>query len=80
MAATLQRKCSCGMIFEIITKIIARIIVPRNSFVITSARMVVRLKDTPAKGLEKGVGQGLGFKGSVRGGGLEQVCGLLVLL
>ena len=40
MAATLQRKCSCGIILVIITKIITKIIVPRNYFVIISARMV----------------------------------------
>ena len=39
MAATLQRKCSGEIIFVIITKIITKI-VPRNYFVIVSARMV----------------------------------------
>ena len=33
VAATLQRKCSCGIIFVTITKIITKIIVPRNYFV-----------------------------------------------
>ena len=41
VAATLQRKCSGGINFVIITKIITKIIVPRNYFVIISARMVV---------------------------------------
>ena len=40
MAATLQRKSSGGIIFVIITKIITKEIVPRNYFVIISARMV----------------------------------------
>ena len=40
-AATLQRKCSGGINFVIITKIITKIIVPRNYFVIISARMVL---------------------------------------
>ena len=40
VAATLQRKCSGGIIFVIITKIITKIIVPSNYFVIISARMV----------------------------------------
>ena len=40
VAATLQRKCSGGIIFVRITKIITRIIDPRNYFVIISARMV----------------------------------------
>ena len=40
VAATLQRKCSSGINFVRITKIIAKIIVPRNYFVIISARMV----------------------------------------
>ena len=39
VAATLQRKCSGGIIFVIITKIITKIIVPRNYFVIVSARI-----------------------------------------
>ena len=39
MAATLQRKCSGGIILVIVTKIITKIIVPRNYFAITSARM-----------------------------------------
>ena len=43
MAATLQRKSSGGTIFVIITKIITKEIVPRNYFVIISARMVKRL-------------------------------------
>ena len=37
----LQRKCSCGIMFVIITKIITKIILPRNYFIIISARMVV---------------------------------------
>ena len=41
MAATLQRNCSGGIIFVIITKIITKEMVPRNHFVIISARMVV---------------------------------------
>ena len=41
MAATLQRKSSDGIIFVIITKIITKEIVPRNYFVIISARIVV---------------------------------------
>ena len=41
MAATLQRKSSGGIIFVIITKIITKEIVPRNYFVIISARMVI---------------------------------------
>ena len=41
MAATLQRKCSGGIIFVIITKIITKINVPRNSFAKLSARMVL---------------------------------------
>ena len=40
MAATLQIKCSGGIIFVITTKIITKTIVPRDSFVIVSARMV----------------------------------------
>ena len=40
MAATLQRKSSGGIIFVITTKIITKIIVPGNYFVIISARMV----------------------------------------
>ena len=40
MAATLQRKCSGGINFVIITKIITNIIVSGNYFVIISARMV----------------------------------------
>ena len=40
VAATLQRKSSGGIIFVIITKIITKEIVPRNYFVIISARMV----------------------------------------
>ena len=39
VAATLQRKCFGGIIFVIITKIITKIVVPRNSFVIISARV-----------------------------------------
>ena len=39
MAATLQRKFSGGIIFVIITKIITKIIVPRNYFVTISAMM-----------------------------------------
>ena len=41
MAATLQSKCSGGINFVIITKIITKIIVPGNYFVIISARMVL---------------------------------------
>ena len=41
MAATLQRKCSGGINLVIITKMITKIIVPRNYFVIISARMVL---------------------------------------
>ena len=40
MAATLQSKCSGGIIFVMITKIITKITVPRIFFVIVSARMV----------------------------------------
>ena len=40
MTATLQRKCSGGIIVVIITKMITNIIVPRNYFVLISARMV----------------------------------------
>ena len=40
VAATLQRKSSGGIIFVIITKIITKETVPRNYFVIISARMV----------------------------------------
>ena len=40
MAATLQRKSSGGIIFVTVTKIITKVNVPRNYFVITSARMV----------------------------------------
>ena len=40
MAATLQRKCSGGINFVIITKIITKITVPRNYFVMITARMV----------------------------------------
>ena len=40
VAATLQRKSSGGIIFVIITKIITKENVPRNYFVIISARMV----------------------------------------
>ena len=40
MVATLQRKCSGGIVFVILTKIFTKIIVPRNYFVIISARMV----------------------------------------
>ena len=40
VAATLQRKSSGGIIFVIITKIITKEDVPRNSFVIILARMV----------------------------------------
>ena len=43
MAATLQRKCSGEIIFVTITKLITKN-VPRNYFVIISARMVSRLK------------------------------------
>ena len=42
VAATLQRKSSGGIIFVIITKIITKENVPRNYFVIISARMVNR--------------------------------------
>ena len=41
VAGALQRKCSGGLIFVIVTKIITKINVPRNYFVIISARMVV---------------------------------------
>ena len=41
MAATLQRKSSGGIIFVIITKIVTKENVPRNYFVIISARMVL---------------------------------------
>ena len=41
MAAISQRKCSGGRIFVIITEIITKLVVPRNYFVIISARMVV---------------------------------------
>ena len=40
MAATLQIKCSGGINFVIVTKIITKIIVPRNYVVLISARMV----------------------------------------
>ena len=40
MAATLQRKSSGGIMVVIMTKIITKEIVPRNYFVIISARMV----------------------------------------
>ena len=40
VAATLRRKCSGGIIFVITIKIITKVIVPRNYFVIISARMV----------------------------------------
>ena len=40
VAATLQRKCSGGIICVIITKIITKINVSRSYFVIISARMV----------------------------------------
>ena len=38
-AATLQRECSGGVVFVIITKIITKIIVPRNCLVIVLARI-----------------------------------------
>ena len=41
MAATLQRKSSGGIIFVIITKLITKENIPRNYFVIISARMVM---------------------------------------
>ena len=41
VAATLQKKSSGGIIFVIITKIITKENVPRNYFVIISARMVM---------------------------------------
>ena len=41
VAATLQRKCLGGIIFVIITKITTKENVPKNSFVIILARMVV---------------------------------------
>ena len=44
VAATLQRKSFGGIISVIITKIISKIIVPRNYFVIVSARMVIRTR------------------------------------
>ena len=40
MAAALQRKCSGGISFVTITKIITKIIVPRNYCIIISASMV----------------------------------------
>ena len=43
MAATLQRKSSCEIIYVIITKIFTKEIVTRNYFVILSARMVHRV-------------------------------------
>ena len=49
MAATLQTKSSGGIIFVINTKIITKENVPRNYFVIISARMVIML---PLKALE----------------------------
>ena len=48
MAATLQSKCSGGVIFVILTKIITKINVPRNSIVIISARMVKGLEPNEA--------------------------------
>ena len=41
MAATLQRKCSSGILSVIISKVIRKGNVPRNYFVVISARMVV---------------------------------------
>ena len=46
MAATLRRKCSGGTNFAIMTKLITKIIVPRNYFVIISARMVQSVRGT----------------------------------
>ena len=46
VAATLQRKCSGGINFVIITKTITKINVPKNYFVIISARMVIVLQRT----------------------------------
>ena len=43
MLATMQRKCSGGINSVLITKIIAKMNVPKNYFVIVSARMVVRM-------------------------------------
>ena len=40
VAAALQRKCFGGILFVIVTKITTKITVPRNYFVIISARMV----------------------------------------
>ena len=40
VVATLQRKCSSGFIFVIITKIATKAIIPRIYFIIISARMV----------------------------------------
>ena len=47
VAATLQRKCSGGIIFVIITKMITKVSVPRNYFVIISARMVYTVECWP---------------------------------
>ena len=55
MAATLQRKCSDGINFVIITKIITKIIVPRNYFVIISARMVLERAQTGRGGSRFGL-------------------------
>ena len=43
MAATLQRKLSGGIIFVIVTKIVTKIVVPRNYVVVLSARMVTQV-------------------------------------
>ena len=54
MAATLQRKSSGGINFVIITKIITKENVPRNYFVIISARMVYVLKFGPNRKFKTG--------------------------
>ena len=41
MAATLQRKCSGGITFVTTTKIVAKIVIPRNYFEISSTRMAL---------------------------------------
>ena len=70
MAATLQRKC-CGVIIYVIsTKIITKIIVPRNYFVIVMARMV-HLVDVSDIFYFFLVGEGEGgVRGARKGGGL----------
>ena len=54
VASTLQRKCSGGICFVIITKIITKIIVPRNYFVIISARMVNNQSTPKCRSIHKG--------------------------